>query len=93
MFMVWSSSDSRTPPRRPSMVGRMPILGMSPSSRLTGGLTFMISFSFMIGLNCYSVTNTTTVSIESGAVAGAVIRDRDPLPATASAVRSGSASR
>jgi hypothetical protein len=33
IFMVCSSSDSRTPPRRPSMVGRIPILGSEPRKR------------------------------------------------------------
>ena len=28
--MVWSSSDSRTPPRRPSIVGRIPTRGNPP---------------------------------------------------------------
>jgi hypothetical protein len=39
--IVWPSNDSRTPPNRPSMVGRMPILGIAPRRRLTGGLMFM----------------------------------------------------
>ena len=30
MAMTWFSSDSRTPLRRPSMVGRMPIFGSEP---------------------------------------------------------------
>ena len=33
MAMVFSSTLSRTPLRRPSMVGRMPILGSSPIRR------------------------------------------------------------
>jgi len=39
MAIVWLSNDSRTPPHRPSMAGRMPILGMSPMSRFAGGFT------------------------------------------------------
>ena len=39
-FMVCVSSDSRTPPRRPSMVGRMPILG----SFLNSGLSIIFTF-------------------------------------------------
>ena len=41
MFMVVASSDSRTPSRRPSMVGRMPIFGMSPMRRFLGRVIFM----------------------------------------------------
>src|ERR1017187_6819412 len=40
MFMVCFSSDSRTPPRRPSIAGRMPIRGFSPTNRFCGRLTF-----------------------------------------------------
>jgi len=29
MFIVWTSSDSRTPLRRPSIVGRIPIFGIT----------------------------------------------------------------
>src|SRR5512143_4350551 len=37
--MVGSTSASRTPLRRPSIAGRMPILGMSPIKRLLGWFT------------------------------------------------------
>ena len=36
--IVKPSSDSRTPPYRPSIVGRIPIFGKEPRSRFTGGL-------------------------------------------------------
>ena len=47
MAMVWASSDSRTPRRRPSMAGRMPIFGRPPCSRFAGGTVFM-PFRFAI---------------------------------------------
>src|SRR5258707_653028 len=37
------SSDSRTPPYRPSIVGRMPIFGSEPRSRFTGGFVFIFA--------------------------------------------------
>src|SRR4051794_6282215 len=37
------SSDSRTPPYRPSIVGRIPIFGSEPRRRFTGGLVFMFA--------------------------------------------------
>src|SRR5258705_10646233 len=36
MLSVWSSSDSRTPRRRPSIAGRMPIFGQLPTKRDLG---------------------------------------------------------
>ena len=41
MPMVGTSRDSRGPPVRPSMVGRMPILGSPPLSLIVGARTFM----------------------------------------------------
>jgi hypothetical protein len=43
-FMVCVSSDSRTPPRRPSMAGRMPILG----SVLNSGFSMILRVDFMV---------------------------------------------
>ena len=44
-LMVWFSSDSRTPLRRPSMIGRIPIFGKSPIQRFS---TTETSFLLMI---------------------------------------------
>ena len=52
MPIVCSSSDSRTPPHRPSMVGRMPILGMAPMSRLMGGFILISVLFISSSLNC-----------------------------------------
>jgi hypothetical protein len=41
--MVWFSSDSRTPLRRPSMAGRIPIFGRVPRKRWVGSFTFRSS--------------------------------------------------
>jgi hypothetical protein len=44
MAMVWSSRDSRTfrGPRRPSMVGRMPMTGYSPMYRFFAIIIFLL---------------------------------------------------
>ena len=59
-----SSRPSRTPLRRPSMMGRMPIFGSEPHRRLTGfvmgmdfGFAFMMSTSLKILLKSPSLYN------------------------------------
>src|ERR1022692_615535 len=44
--MTWPSSDSRTPLRRPSIVGRIPILGSEPMRG--NGSFFIIEFCRMV---------------------------------------------
>ena len=41
MFIVWTSSDSRTPRRRPSMIGRMPTLGNWKESQMVRLMVFV----------------------------------------------------
>ena len=65
MAMVWPSRDSRTPRRRPSMAGRMPIFGRLPCSRFAGGSVFMPLTFAMTGTSC---VRAGTVETSSGLV-------------------------
>jgi hypothetical protein len=65
MSMVCFSSDSRTPPRRPSIVGRMPILGSEPL-KTDGFIIFYRSFCCQLMLNFFADRNVMRLNSRAG---------------------------
>jgi hypothetical protein len=48
MAMVWASSDSLTPPSRPSMAGLIPMAGRAPANLYPGFAVFMFAVDAMM---------------------------------------------